>query len=186
MYTAGMARLSNRDAYRSAMRVQRMVDDTITDMEESHTIAVLVEIRKKEPSQANMSILQVPDYNKSCIICPGITGSSLEIPSSLDQQSKSHKVSTELFFPLIFCGYSSGYGNTRVAFHRCQTVCISGVESLRKLGITDFPVYGLVTNGSKASIMMAWHSTKAITQSSGPKEARRNLLSVHTFMHAAY
>ena len=215
-YTAGIARSSSRDAYRTAMRVQRMADDTITDMEEPRTIAELEEIRKKEPLQAtcdglagarvsvietavtpaprptvphasraglDRSTLQGSDYHQSCVICPNVTGSSLEIPSSLDQQSQSHKVGTELFFPLIFCGYSSGYGNTHAAYHRCQMACIAGVESLCALGVTDFPVYGLVATGSRASIMMAWHSTKAITQSNGPKEARRNL-PISPYLHA--
>ncbi|KJA16493.1 hypothetical protein HYPSUDRAFT_291017 [Hypholoma sublateritium FD-334 SS-4] len=264
--------LSNRDAYRTATRVQMMVHDTMADMQESGATAKLEKFRQKEPSQAAcdglagarisiitghsdstslqaatkmavptsnssdkhpvsagrstpgpLSILRhrssiwssikfalsahsiappcpgtlekaatpapkptpgvtcaasdspnpkEPVYHESCMICPHVS-SSLQIPSSLcqPQRPQSQFMGTELFFPLIFCEYKhSEYEHIHVAFHQCQMDCVSGVESLRALGVTDFPVYGLVAAGSRASIMMAWHSTKAITPSDRPKE----------------
>lgn len=99
--------------------------------------------------------------HRGCLICPSVT-SSLPISSTIFQQAEPYEVGTELFFPLLFCEYKrKNYENVATAFRQAQMDCISGVESLRALGITDFPVYGLVTTGSRGSIMMAWHSTKS-------------------------
>ncbi|KJA22138.1 hypothetical protein HYPSUDRAFT_666308 [Hypholoma sublateritium FD-334 SS-4] len=105
-----------------------------------------------------------------CHKCP-LLGSSLQISSSISQKSGPYAVGTELFFPVFFCEYKRSEDESiHVAFHRCQMDCISGVESLRVQGVTDFPVYGLFSTGSGVSITMAWHSTKAIIPMNGPKE----------------
>ncbi|KJA22136.1 hypothetical protein HYPSUDRAFT_215946 [Hypholoma sublateritium FD-334 SS-4] len=106
-----------------------------------------------------------------CIHCPAVT-SSLQTPSSIHPRSHPYMVATELFCPLLFCEYKrSDYDDVHTAFHQCQMDCVSGIESLRALGITDFPIYGMVMTGSRASIMMGWHSMKEINQLDPNREA---------------
>ena len=104
------------------------------------------------------------DQHRACFICPAVT-SSLQTPSSIHPRSYPYAVTDEIFCPLFFCEYKkTDSDEVHTAFHQCQLDCIAGVESLHALGITDFPVYGLVATGSRASIMMAWHSTKNFTE----------------------
>ncbi len=112
------------------------------------------------------------DQHKECFICPGVT-SSLQTPSSIHPRSSPYTVTNELFCPLFFCEFKkSDSEEVHTAFHQCQLDCIAGVESLRALGITDFPIYGLVATGSRASIMMAWHSTRKFTGTALPDEGQ--------------
>ncbi|KAF9481600.1 hypothetical protein BDN70DRAFT_919689 [Pholiota conissans] len=62
---------------------------------------------------------------------------------------------TEILLPQLFVKFHDANTNdTKIAFRQCQMCCVSGVELLFSIGISEFPVYGLVVSGSRVSIMM--------------------------------
>ena len=65
------------------------------------------------------------------------------------------------------------------AFHHAQMYCITLLNFLCELGISDFPIFALVTTGLRGSILMAWHSRNIFeyTLESGKKEVGQLLLS---------
>jgi len=99
------------------------------------------------------------EAHKACVMCPGVS-ESLPIFSPLRIASKQHFF-PKLYLPLIFAEYKKSGADLRQAFHQIQIYCIFGVELLAALGVTDFPVWGVVTGATTGSIIMAWKSSKS-------------------------
>jgi hypothetical protein len=66
------------------------------------------------------------------------------------------------YFPFIYVENKRATKSLRQALHQCQMYCIFGVEFLAALGITDFPVFGVITAGTEGEIIMAWKSSKSV------------------------
>lgn len=112
--------------------------------------------------------------HRGCLICPLVSTASFPVINpTTSAQLESYSEATELS-PLLFCEHKSGrsYQNSGMAFRRCQMDCIAGVESLRALGITDIPVYGMVRIGSHIMMLMAWHCVKSICVPGTPDAVR--------------
>jgi hypothetical protein len=66
------------------------------------------------------------------------------------------------YFPFIYVENKRATKSLRQALHQCQMYCIFGVEFLAALGITDFPVFGVITAGTEGEIIMAWKSSNSV------------------------
>lgn len=116
--------------------------------------------------------LQIPDKNEKktltydnahsrCLMCPEVT-ESLRFPAQTQSPSKQlADGSLRLYLPFVFSEYKRNSTSTHQAVHQIQMYCTFGVECLASLGITDFPVWGIVTAGTEGEIVMAWKSTKS-------------------------
>jgi len=102
---------------------------------------------------------KVDGKHNACVMCPGVS-ESLPIFSPLRIPSGGH-LFPKLYLPLIFTEYKKSASDLRQAFHQIQIYCTFGVELLAALGVTDFPVWGVVTGATKGSIIMAWKSSKS-------------------------
>jgi hypothetical protein len=122
----------------------------------------------------------VEGEHKACVMCPGVS-ESLPIFSPLRIASEKHFF-PKLYLPLIFAEYKKSAADLHQAFHQIQIYCVFGVELLAALGVTDFPVWGVVTGATTGSIIMAWKSSKSderkvpvATRSKSKPPARSNV-----------
>jgi hypothetical protein len=102
---------------------------------------------------------EVEGKHNACVMCPGVS-ESLPIFSPLRIPGEGH-LFPKLYLPLIFAEYKKSADDLRQAFHQIQIYCTFGVELLAALGVTDFPVWGVVAGATKGSIIMAWKSSKS-------------------------
>jgi hypothetical protein len=102
---------------------------------------------------------EVEEEHNACVMCPGIS-ESLPIFPPLRIPGEGH-LFPKLYLPLIFAEYKKSANDLRQAFHQIQIYCTFGVELLAALGVTDFPVWGVVAGATKGSIIMAWKSSKS-------------------------
>lgn len=72
----------------------------------------------------------------------------------------------KLYVPFIFAEYKRSTYSIEQAYHQIQMYCTFGIEFLALFGVTDFPVWGLVTAGTRGSIVMTWKSSKKEKESS--------------------
>ena len=75
-----------------------------------------------------------------------------------------------LYLPFIFVENKQATKNLCQALHQAQMYCIFGVEFLAALGITDFPVFGIVLAATEGEIIMIWKSTKSVKEEYESKE----------------
>ncbi len=115
--------------------------------------------KKCKETKSNEAPEEVEGKHKACVMCPGVS-ESLPIFSPLRIAGEGHFF-PKLYLPLIFAEYKKSAEDLRQAFHQIQIYCIFGVELLAALGVTDFPVWGVVTGATKGSIIMAWKSSKS-------------------------
>ena len=102
------------------------------------------------------SVKKQGEDHSACLMAPCITKSLPTFSSPPVPETTFPK----LFVPFIFAEYKRNTYSLEQAYHQIQMYCIFGVEFLASIGLTDFPVWGLVTAGTRGSIIMAWKSTK--------------------------
>jgi len=104
----------------------------------------------------------------SCLMCPAVTEHLRTGTHTCHQVNPITKRPNALLcVPFFFTEYKKDDKSVIQAFNQCKIYCISGLKFLAALGITGFPVYGLVTTGLQGTIMMAWSSQ----EQSGTSEA---------------
>ena len=112
----------------------------------------------KEPHSKKEKRLVYNDAHTACLMCPEVT-ESLPDPSPFSVQGDDL---LRLYLPFIFVENKRATTTLRQAFHQAQMYCIFGVEFLAALGITDFPVFGIVAAATEGEIIMAWKSSKSL------------------------
>ena len=115
--------------------------------------------KETKPDNQTEAPEDVEGEHKACVMCPGVS-ESLPIFPPLRIPGEGH-VFPKLYLPLIFAEYKKSTSDLRQAFHQIQIYCTFGVELLAALGVTDFPVWGVVAGATKGSIIMAWKSSKS-------------------------
>jgi hypothetical protein len=119
-------------------------------------------ISRKKDSSVNK---QGEDHS-ACLMAPCITTSLPTFSSPPVPETTFPK----LYVPFIFAEYKRSTYGLEQAYHQIQMYCIFGVEFLASIGLTDFPVWGLVTSGTRGSIIMAWKSTKKVSSDGTPQQ----------------
>ncbi len=104
--------------------------------------------------------------HSACLMAPCVTKS---LPT-FSSPPVPETVFPKLYVPFIFTEYKRSTYSLEQAYHQIQMYCIFGVEFLASIGLTDFPVWGLVTTGTRGSIIMAWKSTKKGSNDSTPQQ----------------
>lgn len=108
----------------------------------------------QEPSTKVTKTMTYSDAHAECLMCP-------EVTTSLPPFSVENDKFLRCYFPFLYVENKRASKSLRQALHQCQMYCIFGVEFLAALGITDFPVFGVVTAGTEGEIIMAWKSSKS-------------------------
>ena len=116
--------------------------------------------RKKDPS-----VKKQGEDHSACLMSACITKSLPTFSSPPVPETNFPK----LYVPFIFAEYKRNTYSLEQAYHQIQMYCIFGVEFLASIGLTDFPVWGLVTSGTRGSIIMAWKSSKKESNDSSPR-----------------
>jgi hypothetical protein len=98
------------------------------------------------------------DAHAECLMCPEVTDS---LPNTSPLVVEDDKL-LRFYFPFLFVENKRATKSLHQALHQCQMYCIFGVEFLAALGITDFPVFGVITAGTEGEIIMAWKSSKSV------------------------
>ena len=78
---------------------------------------------------------------------------------------------SEIVLPYCHVKYKRDSEDEDVAYEHLKEACISTVHLLSLLGIFDFPVFGLLTSGSKGTFILTW---KSVEQT--PSQVFRELL----------
>ncbi|KIM44003.1 hypothetical protein M413DRAFT_373009 [Hebeloma cylindrosporum] len=116
----------------------------------------------------------LPSTHEDCLMCPAVTehlDSSSGTRPCLRVNPIERRCNASLCVP-FFCVENKKDDKTVLqAFNQCRIYCISCVKLLAALGITGFPVYGLVTTGLQGTIMVAWNS-QALTGKKGVVDAK--------------
>lgn len=111
----------------------------------------------QEPSTKLVKTMTYSDAHAECLMCPEVTTS---LPSPTPFSVERDKF-LRFYFPFLYVENKRASKSVRQALHQCQMYCIFGVEFLAAMGITDFPVFGVVTAGTEGEIIMAWKSSKS-------------------------
>jgi len=112
----------------------------------------------KEPSTKETKEMTFNDAHAECLMCPEVT-QSLPNPSPFSVEDDKL---LRFYFPFLYVENKRATKSLHQALHQCQMYCIFGVEFLAALGITDFPVFGVITAGTEGEIIMAWKSSKSV------------------------
>lgn len=72
-----------------------------------------------------------------------------------------------LLLPSLICEYKKRTALEMKAFNQTWSYLVSAVTFLKDQGLTEHPVYGLATDGSKGGVLMAWFSTETKVRSPG-------------------
>ena len=105
--------------------------------------------------------VQEVEYDASharCFLCTNVTERLPTFPTSLQAVRDD---SVRIYAPFIAAEYKRDPAMTHQSFHQVQMYCVSCLEYLETIGITDFPVWGIATSGTVGIIIMAWKSTKS-------------------------
>jgi len=119
----------------------------------------------RDTRKANSSVKKQGEEHSACIMAPCITTSLPTFSSPPVPETTFPK----LYVPFIFAEYKRNTCSLEQAYHQIQMYCIFGVEFLASIGLTDFPVWGLVTAGTRGTIIMAWKSSKNESNDSTPQ-----------------
>ncbi|KAF9525860.1 hypothetical protein CPB83DRAFT_858755 [Crepidotus variabilis] len=99
------------------------------------------------------------DKTSPCL-CSEATRPLYDIPSSpLTVEEKQ-----QLLIPFILNEYKRNSDAIHQAFNQVRMYCVSALEFLASIGITDHPVWGVVAAGNEGAIVMAWKSTISWTE----------------------
>ena len=112
----------------------------------------------QEPSTKQNKNMIFNDAHIDCVMCPEVT-ESLPNPTPFSVENDSF---LRFFLPFIYIENKKAAKSLRQALHQCQMYCIFGVEFLAALGITDFPIFGVITAATEGEIIMAWKSSKSV------------------------
>jgi len=80
-------------------------------------------------------------------------------PTSGVQRISSHR-EEDLLLPLLTAEYKQKKKTLQQAMNQNRMYCVAGVSFLKALGITGYPVFGLVTSGTIGKVILCWHSEK--------------------------
>ena len=111
-----------------------------------------------------------------CLLCPFVTDTLGLSQSESSSPNFGFVSDTQIHIPYLFTEYKRFPSGEHQAFHQAQMYITFGVEFLSALGITDEPVWALVTSGTRGSIIMAWKSTAA--RSSNVESAAESMVSL--------
>jgi hypothetical protein len=111
------------------------------------------------------------DPHEDCLMAPCIT-TSLPIISS---PPVSDSAFPKFYVPFIFAEYKRSTQSLNQAYRQIQMYCIFGVEFLASIGVTDFPVWGIVTAATRGSIVMAWKSGKSTKKASRQSSSQQQV-----------
>jgi len=95
----------------------------------------------------------------SCYMCPSVTPPATA--PSKQAPAPGSQCHQEFAIPFIAAEYKRNCVSLHQAFHQGQMYLTFGAEFLAALGITDYPIWCLVTAGTQGTIIMAWKSTKS-------------------------
>ena len=112
----------------------------------------------QDPSTKKTEKVTFNDAHAECLMCSKVTDS---LPNTSPFVVKDDKL-LRFYFPFLFVENKRATKSLHQALHQCQMYCIFGVEFLAALGITDFPVFGVITAGTEGEIIMAWKSSKSV------------------------
>ncbi|KAK7688804.1 hypothetical protein QCA50_008344 [Cerrena zonata] len=95
-------------------------------------------------------------------ISKNTTDSNLPLPVEDDHSSDTNVIDKKtkirsLLLPLIFFEYKKGDSVDR-ALHQLYMYLTSAADMLAELGILDRPIWGVLTNGVKGGVAMAWRT----------------------------
>lgn len=109
-------------------------------------------------------------------------------PSSRNVPAVKVPRADALLLPVLLCEYKKVNDSEMKAVNQARSYLVSGVTFLKAQGVTECPVFGLVTNGPKGGVLMAWASTKDEVMQSGSypqllliRCRRKSILSSGTF-----
>jgi hypothetical protein len=121
---------------------------------------------RKTSRKEDSSVKKQGEDHSACLMAPCVTKSLPTFSSPPVPETTFPK----LYVPFIFAEYKRSTYSLEQAYHQIQMYCIFGVEFLASIGLTDFPVWGLVTAGTRGSLIMAWKSTKKESNDSTPQQ----------------
>ncbi|KAF9525861.1 hypothetical protein CPB83DRAFT_858756 [Crepidotus variabilis] len=108
------------------------------------------------------------DDKTSPCLCSEATRSMYEASSSpITTQGNQ-----QLLIPFILNEYKRNSDAIHQAFNQVRMYCVSAVEFLASIGITDYPVWGVVAAGNEGAITMAWKSTSSWTDPAGSSKVQ--------------
>lgn len=83
-------------------------------------------------------------------------------PPLLDTQDEADNAQDEpvVLLPGFIVEYKKRYDKKTQALHQERSYLVSATTMLASLGITNFPIFGLVTSGCVGGLLMAWYSDK--------------------------
>lgn len=80
-----------------------------------------------------------------------------------------HAPDEDLHFPLCLIHHKKKHDTSILkANNQAKTGMVSAITFLARLGISDFPIFSVVTEGAKGTVFMGWHSSKEDVCSSLP------------------
>ncbi|KAI0343410.1 hypothetical protein BDW22DRAFT_1355841 [Trametopsis cervina] len=94
--------------------------------------------------------------NSSLYMNP-LDGAREDIPATSPRRvPPAQRLSTTLLLPCLVVEHKkSSHKSIMEALNKVRMHCVSGVHFLAAIGIREWPVYGLVTNGSEGAVIMA-------------------------------
>ena len=116
------------------------------------------------------------DSHAKCFLCTNVTERLPTFPTSLQAVRGD---SVRIYAPFIAAEYKRDPAMTRQSLHQVQMYCVSCLEYLDTIGITDFPIWGIATSGTVGIIIMAWKSSKSSRPGSQPEVLVPCLLLAH-------
>ena len=118
------------------------------------------------PGTNGMQKVEYNDSHAKCFLCTNVTE---RLPTFRPSWQAVRGDSVRIYVPFIAAEYKRDPAMTRQSFHQVQMYCVSCVEYLATIGITDFPVWGIATSSTVGIIIMAWKSTKSSGLASQPE-----------------
>jgi len=114
--------------------------------------------------------VQKVEYNNSHASCFSWINATECLPAFPTPQALPVRDdSFRIYVPLIVAEYKGDPAMAYQSLHQVQMCCVSCLEYLDTIGITDFPVWGIATSGTVGIIIMAWKSTKSSRTGSQPE-----------------
>ncbi|KAF9532571.1 hypothetical protein CPB83DRAFT_806933 [Crepidotus variabilis] len=109
-----------------------------------------------------------------CFVCREVTRALQKDRPLVVPDIPTSPPNAETIIPFVYVEYKRDGAQIHQAFNQIKMYCTSGLEHLSSIGITDFPVWGIVCAGNIGTILMAWKTTKSATATNTPKTAQKD------------
>ena len=67
-----------------------------------------------------------------------------------------------ILLPQLLVEHKTANKTERRVLNQSRMYCVSAVAFLAAIGITDYPVFGLVTRGTIGAVIMAWRDKQGV------------------------